>query len=211
MSVIKNIIFDLGGVFLKIDYQKTEDAFVALGITNFASYYKQDFVSKLFDDFETGKITANDFYNGFRNITQSNLTDTKIKNAWNAMLLGIWEDRLIWLQEISKHYNVYLFSNTNEIHYADVLRIYQETNPAKPFSSYFIKDYYSHILGLRKPNVESYTKVLNDQYLQANETLFIDDTLKNIEGAKQAGLQTLLLLPSMDLEKETNHFLQQYI
>jgi putative hydrolase of the HAD superfamily len=91
------------------------------------------------------------------------------------------------------------------------MHIFNQTNTAKLFSSYFIKDYYSHILGLRKPNVDAYIKVLDEQHLQASETLFIDDTLKNIEGAKQAGLLTLLLLPSMDLETEVSHFLQQYI
>ena len=142
MAVIKNIIFDLGGVLLQLDYQKTEDAFVALGIVNFNEYFKQDYVSTLFDEFETGKISTENFYNEFRNITKSNLNNTQIKNAWNAMLLPFWQDRLAWLEQISKQYNIFLLSNTNEIHYQEVLHIYNQTNPNKSFSNYFIKDYY---------------------------------------------------------------------
>ena len=211
MSKIKNIIFDLGGVLLQIDYQKTEDAFVALGITNFAEYYKQDFVSMLFEDFEIGKISANDFCDGIRKISKRNLTNVQIEIAWNAMLLSFWEDRLVWLEEMSKHYKIYLFSNTNEIHYNAVLEIYNKTYSTKTFSSYFIKDYYSHILGMRKPYKESYLEVLEAENLQANETLFIDDTFKNIEGAKQAELKVLLLLPNMNLQNKVNDFLEEFI
>ena len=208
MAVIKNIIFDLGGVLLQIDYQKTEESFVALGVKNFSKYFKQDFVSKLFDDFETGKISTNIFYNKFRTITKNNLTNLQIKNAWNAMLLTFWQNRLVWVESISTKYNIFLLSNTNEIHYNEVINIYNKSNSLKPFSSYFIKDYYSHILGLRKPIVSSYLKVIEEQHLLATETLFIDDTLKNIEGAKQASLQVLHLLPSMDLVLETIRFLE---
>ena len=209
MHSIKNIIFDLGGIFLQVDYQKTEDAFVALGISNFASYYKQDFVSKLFEDFETGLITPADFCNGFRQITNAHLTNEQIETAWNAMLGDFWAERLVWLEMIGKQYNVYLFSNTNETHYHALMEIYHQSNPGHDLSNYFIKDYYSHTLGMRKPYKESYVRLLNEHGLQAQETLFIDDTLKNIEGAKEAGLQTLLLLPTMDLEKEVTAYLKK--
>jgi putative hydrolase of the HAD superfamily len=209
MSKIKNIIFDLGGVFLQVNYQKTEDAFVKLGITNFAEYYKQDFVSTLFEDLEIGSISPQEFYDGLRNITQSSLTNQQIEIAWNAMLGNFWEDRLSFLEEIGKQYNVFLFSNTNQIHYECFIDIYQQTYPSKRFSNYFIKDYYSHILKMRKPYPNSYTHLLEQENLLATETLFIDDTFKNIEGANQAGLQVLHLLPSMNLQDEVNVFLEK--
>lgn len=199
---IKNIIFDLGGVLLQLDYQKTEDEFGNLGVKDFASYFKQDFASKLFADFETGKIDTNTFYNQFRITTKTNLTNSQIKNAWNAMLLSFWGDRLSWLKTISKKHPIFLLSNTNEIHYHEVINIYNQQNLAISFDSYFVKDYYSHILGLRKPNIETYLAVLNRQGLIANETLFIDDTIKNIIGAKKAGMQTFHLLPQMNLIDE---------
>jgi putative hydrolase of the HAD superfamily len=204
---IKNIIFDLGGIFLKINYQKTQDAFVNLGITNFEEYYKQDFVSKPFEQIEIGEISAEEFYEEIRIITNTNISNIDIENAWNAMLGDFWQDRLEWLDEINKRYNVYLFSNTNKIHYDCFLKTYEQTNPKHKFSDYFIKDYYSQVLGLRKPNVESYQAILKEQNLEAQETLFIDDTYKNIEGAKLAGLQTLHLTGSMNLITETNKLL----
>jgi len=68
------------------------------------------------------------------------------------------------------------------------------------FNKLFIKAYYSHEIGLRKPYPESFLYVLNKQHLNPGETLF---TLKNVEGAKQVGLQTIHLIPPatvLDLE-----------
>ena len=206
---IKNIIFDLGGIFLQVNYQKTEDAFVQLGVTNFSEFYKQDYVSQLFNDIEIGAITPQDFYSGIREIAKINLTNQQIENAWNAMLGEFWLDRLNWLNEIKGKYNIYLFSNTNEIHYNKLIEIYNQLNLPNSFSSYFIKDYYSQILGLRKPTPQSFNAILKEQNLQANETLFIDDTVKNIDGAKAVGLQTLLLLNDMDLIEEVEKILMR--
>lgn len=197
---IKNIIFDLGGVLIKIDYNKTREAFINLGIKNFDEYYQQDYVSKLFEDLEIGKISSTDFYFEFRKITNSQLTNFQIAEAWNAMLGEFWIDRLNWLDDLKSNYGIFLFSNTNEIHYRAFIKLFENTMPNKSFSNYFIKDYYSHIMGERKPNEKSFKTILAQQNLISKETLFIDDTLKNIEGAKLCGLQTLHLLPNTDLK-----------
>ncbi len=207
MAAIKNIIFDFGGIFINIDYQKTEDAFINLGIKNFAEYYKQDFVSKLFEDLEIGVITPLQFYDGFRQITNASLTNEQIENAWNALLGEYLLDRLEWLHTIKENYKIFLFSNTNKIHYDRFIKMYRNLKLPNSFSSYFIKDYYSHVLGLRKPNANSYNAILKEQGLLAGETIFIDDTLKNIEGAKAVGLQTLHLTIEMDLATEMNKLL----
>lgn len=199
MSKIKNIIYDLGGVLLQIDYSKTRAAFIALGITNFDDFYKQDFVSVVFENFEIGAISSNQFYDEFRKITNTHLTNEEIENAWNAMLGSFWIDRIDWLNTIKTDYNIFLFSNTNQIHYDAFVKIYKKNGFQQPFSNYFIKDYYSHILGDRKPNKKAYQNLILEQKLIPSETLFIDDTLKNIEGAAAAGLQTLYLKNGMDL------------
>lgn len=208
MTEIKNIIFDLGGIFLQIDYKKTEQAFVDLGFTNFGEYYQQDFVTKLFNDFEVGSISPEDFYNGIRHISQLPVTDGQIAHAWNAMMGIFWMERLQWLEGLKSRYRIYLFSNTNQIHYDKLIEILQLQIPGINFSDYFIKDYYSHTLGLRKPHVESYNAILTKENLLAEETLFIDDTFKNIEGAVQAGLKVLHLKPGMDLISEAENKLK---
>jgi putative hydrolase of the HAD superfamily len=190
----KNIIFDLGGVFMNLDYMLTEQAFINLGITQFPQMFSQHTANDLFEQLETGKISAETFYRQFREATHSQLTDHQIKTAWNAMILDFPPERMEWLDQIRKKYRIFLFSNTNIIHYQCFMDIVQRENDCENFDQYFIKAYYSHELGLRKPYVASFQKILEEQGLIAAETLFIDDTVKNIEGAEKAGLQTIHLV-----------------
>lgn len=195
MQKIKNILFDLGGIFIDIDFTATENAFVALGVSNFSDFYTQHTASTLFEDLETGKITPEQFYDRFRKETGCSLTDNEIRDAWNAMLGRFPVERLNWLEEIGFRYNIYLYSNTNIIHYEAFQQIYRDCTGKDNFDDYFIKAHYSHDLGLRKPYPESFRRLLELENLEAAETLFIDDSYKNIEGAKEVGLQTILLVP----------------
>ena len=195
MQQIKNIIFDLGGVFMNIDFAKTETAFAQLGVSDFNQYITQHTITELFELLEIGKISPEEFYDSFRKLTGKDLNDKQIADAWNALLLDFPKERIEWLDLINKKYNVFLFSNTNKIHYDLFSNTFKKETNGKDFNDYFIKAYYSHELGLRKPYPESYLYILDEQKLNANETLFIDDTIKNIEGAKLAGLQTFHLQP----------------
>ncbi len=193
MQQIKNIIFDLGGIFLNIDFAKTEQAFADLGVKGFDRYITQHSITGLFELLETGKISPEEFYKSFRKESCKDISDKQIADAWNALLLDFPAERLEWLDTIRSKYNVFLFSNTNKIHYDLFSENFREQNGGRDFNSYFRKAYYSHELGLRKPYPESYLSILHEQSLNAAETLFIDDTIKNIEGAQLAGLQTLHL------------------
>ena len=126
MTGIKNILFDLGGVFLDINYQLTEKAFIDLGIHDFGQRFNQQFSNTLFEDLETGKIDPADFYDAFRKETGSNLPNASIETAWNALLLDFPEERLIWLEDIKEKYPVYLYSNTNIIHYQCFMKMFED-------------------------------------------------------------------------------------
>ncbi len=194
MQPIKNIIFDLGGVFLNINFQLTNQAFKDLGVDRFETMFNQHHSNDLFELLETGKLSPVEFYDAFRKESQTDLSNDQIQKAWNALLLDFPTERIEWLNDIKNRYNIYLFSNTNEIHYDQFIVDFENAFPGKDFNGHFIKAYYSQTLGLRKPYVESYQQILTEQQLDPAETLFIDDTIKNIEGAKLAGLQTIHLV-----------------
>jgi HAD superfamily hydrolase (TIGR01549 family) len=201
MKDVKNILFDLGGVFLDINYQLTEKAFIDLGITDFDQRFNQQFSNTLFEDLETGKVDPEVFYHRFRKETETELSNEAIERAWNALLLDFPTERLEWLEKMGRKYPVYLYSNTNLIHYQCFMRNFEEKFEGKKFNDYFRKAYYSHELGLRKPYPSSYTRIMELENLNPTETLFIDDTLKNIKGAQEAGLQTIWLQPGMLLQE----------
>jgi putative hydrolase of the HAD superfamily len=193
MQKIRNIIFDLGGVFIAIDYFKTQDAFINLGVTHFSQLYTQQHASPLFELLETGKISPGEFYSRFREASGVQLTDGQIRTAWNAMLGNFYVDALEWLDAISKRYNIYLFSNTNKIHEDAFNIILQHQTGLPNIDRLFIKAYYSHTLGLRKPYPEAFNAIINEQGLNPAETMFIDDSIGNVQGAIAVGLNGLFL------------------
>ncbi len=193
MQKIKNIIFDMGGVILNLDFLKTELAFAEYGIGNFNQYYTLQTATPVFEQLETGKISPEDFYDVFRKITLSTISNQQIEIAWNAMLLDFPTERISLLKELRSKYQIYLLSNTNEIHYRHIMKIFKEQNDGEDFNDIFIKAYYSHQLGMRKPDKIIFETVLKDADLLAGETIFIDDAIANIESAKSTGLQTIHL------------------
>ena len=186
---IKNIIFDLGGVLLLIDYDLTEKAFKKLGLTDFDKLYNQFNQNNLFDAYETGKISSDEFRKALKQHLPVSVSNEQIDAAWNTMLLEMPEERIAMLYKLKKHFNIYLFSNTNEIHIKH-FREYMDTKFGKSlFDDIFIEHYYSHKLGARKPNPASFQKVLDLENLKAEETFFIDDSPQHIEGAKSIGIK----------------------
>lgn len=193
----KNLILDLGGVLLNLSFPKTEDAFKALGLADFNNHFSQFKASPLFEELETGKVSKEQFLEHFKRETGLVKPDTAIVAAWNAMLLDFPPERVQWLETLAGRYRLFLYSNTNAFHHDAFQASFLEAFPKKPFDDYFDKAYYSHILGLRKPYAASYTALLNDAGIKAAETIFIDDTYPNIEGALEAGLQAIHLKPGM--------------
>ena len=197
VTPVKNIIFDLGGVLINLDYQLTRKAFENLGVANFNDLYTQHHANPLFEQLEVGAIEPEAFYEALRQTTGLTLTNRQIETAWNAMLLDFPAERLNWLSQIKNKYNIYLFSNTNVIHYNAFIHIYEQVAHQLGldinFEHFFTTAYYSHTLGQRKPEVAAFEAVIRDAKLDPAQTLFIDDTLLNIEGAQKAGLQTIFL------------------
>jgi len=194
MQGVKNIIFDLGGVLFNIDFKKTEAAFVALGVENFSEMFTQHHSNDLFIQLETGAISPDEFYDAFRRETNTNLSNEQIKIAWNGMLVSFTKERIDWLRKIKDRYNIFLFSNTNQIHYDEIMALFKRDVGTDDFNELFIKPYYSHEMRLRKPYFDSFQHIIDEQKLKIEETLFIDDTIKNIESANALGLQTIHLV-----------------
>ncbi len=194
-----SIILDLGGVILNIDFAKVTNEFKILGVNNFEEKYSQSKANHLFRHFETGKIKEAEFYNVCRREMNFKITNEQIKNAWNSMLLNFREMALHTLVKIKPKYKLFLLSNTNIIHLKCFEDIYQK-QVGGSIAKYFDKIYYSHQIGLRKPDKEAFEYVLKENDLVVAQTVFIDDSLQNIDAAKNLGLQTIHLKEGMKLE-----------
>ena len=106
MNEIKNIIFDLGGVILKLDYSKTEDEFKKIGVVHFKELYSQKKQTLLFDDFEKGKIKPEEFISSLKESENLKIKEIDFINAWNAMLLEIPVEKLEFIENLKKNYKI---------------------------------------------------------------------------------------------------------
>ena len=200
MQGIKNIIFDLGGVILNLDNQRTEDAFVNLGVKNIRQFFGHGHAASFFREYEVGAISDRQFIDSIREMAGLNgVSDQAIVDGWNALLLDFPPERIELLKKLGESYRIFLFSNTNALHLAALRRIYGQAFGAGSLDDHFERTYYSHLLKMRKPDRASYEHILLENQLEGRETLFVDDAIINVEGAEQAGLKGLYLRPGISL------------
>ena len=189
MKETELILFDLGGVLIDIDYQATEHAFIELGVTDFQHHYTQFNQDRLFDLFETGRISAQHFINKLLPIVKRGTSPNQIVHAWNAMILSFPKNKVNLLLELAKTKRIALLSNTNELHMVQVQKAWRKAC-AVPFESLFEKVFLSHEIHQRKPDIETFQWVCAQLKVEEASVLFIDDSPQHILGAKKAGLKT---------------------
>ncbi len=190
---VKNIIFDLGGVLLNIDFNRTYDAFKDLGVSDLKSQFNLYAADKLFEALEIGAVSEDDFCTALLKKCKPGTSFEQIRNAWNAILVDFRLESLDFLSSLSDKYNLYLLSNTNSIHLTAFHQIFTKQTGKENFDAYFKEAYYSHLIKKRKPFPATYQHVIDLAGIKSAETLFIDDSKLNIDGAKEAGLNTYLL------------------
>ncbi len=192
LTNIKNIVFDLGNVLLNLDFDASIQAFQKIGLKTDVLDRKQAYSDPVFYELEVGKITPFEFRKRVRHLLKNQkLTNQQIDDAWSAMILDIPANRVEMIQKLKQKYKVYLFSNTNQIHISKLHKEFKKQHGIE-FPSLFVKDYYSYEIHERKPDLISYEKVIELSGINPEESLFVDDLEKNIEGAQKAGLKTLL-------------------
>ena len=189
LSDFDTIIFDFGGVILDIDPDLSRRWFAEmLGIEN-ARKLETEQLPQLY---ETGSISRTEFVNRINHIAKTNIPENEIIAAWNAMLLNYKPARIEWIKRLHKDHKLLLLSNTNDAHFEyfhnKLIAEYGVT-----FYQLFDHIYLSHEMGLLKPSHEIYERVIAEQQLNLQRTLFIEDTARNVAGAQEVGLQTLLI------------------
>ena len=189
-SRIQTIIFDMGGVFYRVAPQKTVDALNKLtrSAAN-APEISYSFASKFLplEAYEQGRISTEEFREIVRRDCRLVADDDAFDAAWNALMIGVYEDNVRLLPKLKQRFSLILLSNNNPIHYSTL-----EEQCGEIFE-FFDALYFSHFIGLTKPDSSLYRKVLADHNLKAEESLFIDDSKVNTDGARAVGMKVLCL------------------
>lgn len=179
--MIDTIIFDFGDIFINLDKQATIDGLERLGLSS----WNED-LDQLNISFEKGQISRDAFLLGIQKQIP-NATIDEILMAWNAVLLDFPLYRLEFLQLLSKKFRLFLLSNTDAIH-IDHFEQREGASFYGDFYQCFEKVYFSYEMGMRKPDAEIYTTLINRHELAPKRTLFVDDKKDNTDAAKVLGL-----------------------
>ena len=186
---IETIIFDLGGVIIDLDaksviaqFQRYSDK-TANNINCLISQ-SQDLI-----EYEMGKMSDSDFCQAVNKLLHIELSQASFETIWNSFLGNIKQDKLHLMLALKNRFNLLILSNTNAIHQRSF-----DQRVGKLISSRIMSDmvhtaYYSHELGLRKPDPNIYKRVIDLQNLNPTRTLFFDDRCENINMAQDFGIQ----------------------
>lgn len=205
--IIKNLIFDLGGVLLDLDFDAPFRLFRKLNKNETIGDPKMLLQDPVFTGFETGRVTPEDFRSRLRHLLNNpGATDAELDQTWCSMLKEVPAEKVALLRELSADFRLFLYSNTNAIHIPWFSqRFFEQHNIEWP--SLFEKTFYSHEINDRKPLLSGYRKVLGLAAIDPAETLFVDDLLQNVEAAEESGLKVLHYTPGDDLRMEVRRAL----
>lgn len=186
--MIKNIIFDWGGVLIHLDKGRCTEAFRQLGVEvsdELTNPYGQ---RTDLADFERGTMSVDEFHETVRRVYAPGLTDEQIDKAWSALLLDIPAYKLDMLLELKKKYRLYLLSNTNAVHWVEGRKRFDYRGYKA--EDYFDQIFLSHEIHELKPSPEAFLKVAKLAGIKPEETLFIDDLEASCKSAEALGFHT---------------------
>lgn len=189
--VIKNIVFDLGGVIMTLDPAETLRRFKALGLSDAERYLDAYTQSGIFGNLEEGKITAEAFRSKLSSLTGHELTFDECKHAWLGYRKDVPQRNLDLLKELrAKGYRLILLSNTNPF-MMDWALSCEFDGKGSSLNDYFDALYLSYRLGIMKPAPDFFRQVLDNENILPEETLFVDDGPRNVEAAGKLGFMTM--------------------
>ena len=188
--MIKDIVFDFGGVLTTIDTDRALARFNELGLANPKDYINSYCQKGPFFALENGDIDAGQFCDELGKLCKRSITYDDAKYAWCGFITEVHEDFLEFLQPLRSTYRLSVLSNTNPF-IQGWARSPQFTSCGKSLDDYFDMLFLSYCMKCSKPGEEIYRKMLADGGMVAGETLFIDDSDKNLEAAARVGIKTL--------------------
>jgi len=194
---IKNLLFDLGGVIMDIEKANCVEAFRKLGLKNPESYFGEFSQQGIFMLLERGDVSVEDFHAALRPNMPEGITDKEIDMAFCRFLTGIPVKRLRDLQQLRKHYKVYMLSNTNPIMWNSTIKD-EFTKDGLQREDYFDGIVTSFIANSLKPEEKIFRYAEQALGINPEETIFFDDSQANLDAATKLGFHTALVVPGTE-------------
>lgn len=207
--MIKNLLFDLGGVIMDIRRENCVEAFERLGMKDADSFLGVYAQSGPFEAIENGSATPGEFRTQVRRVIgRDDITDEQIDTAFQKFLLGIPPERLKHLDELHKRFRIYMLSNTNPIMWhGDIARYFARSG--HPVEYYFDGVLRSYKAGVMKPKPEIFLMARDIFGIKPEETIFLDDSQSNCDAAAALGFKTICVKPGTEFMDLLDKFTPQ--
>lgn len=202
-----SLIFDLGNVIIPLKNEKIwwEESWCGI-------FQNPEKINRLreegfFIEYERGSFDTAYFIQHLSPFLKLDKSQDDIVNAWNSLLLSIPIHRIDFLRQLKNKYNIYLLSNTNEIHLDYIIQQLKVEHGRDILDEVFQHCYYSYKIKEVKPDVSIYQMVIDELNIDAKKTLFMDDKTANLEGAQKVEIQTLHIHPDQDIVELMSRFI----
>ena len=195
--MIKNLLFDLGGVIMDIRRLNCVASFERLGMKDADSFLGEYSQKGPFLQLEEGAISEAEFRTAVRQFIDGEVSDEQIDSAFCDFLVGIPKYRLEQLRELKKQYGIYMLSNTNSIMWRSRIAedFRQEGLEREDYFDGIVTSFEARSI---KPDAKIFHTVVEKLGIKPEETLFLDDSQKNLDAAAELGFQTLLVTPGSE-------------
>lgn len=200
--MIKNLVFDFGGVIVDFEFSRALAAFERVGLKNPTEYLDSFHQRGFFMELESGRIGADEFVRRLSECAEREVSYAEAREAWlGFFLMPVPPERLACLEELRRDYRLYVLSNTNPF-VMDWARSSEFSPAGKPLDAYFDKLYLSYEMKCMKPAREIFDRMASDAQLIPAETLYIDDSAANAAAGAALGYRTLCPESNADWREE---------
>ena len=189
----------MGGVLVDLDIEDCKKAFKErLGYYDIDEIIDACHQKGIYGDLEEGILSADDFRSIVLAGSRPDAVAEDVDEAMSHILVGIEPYKAEMLKRLSEKYELYMLSNNNPICVRYSRKMFEDAGI--PLENIFRKCYFSYEMKALKPSETFYRNVVSDIGLPAEQMLFIDDSMKNVEGSVAAGLPAVFYQPGTDLE-----------
>ena len=196
--MIRAIVFDLGGVLIDLDFDSCVRSFrEILGYERITELLDLSHQKGIYGDMEAGLITTDEFRAEVLRDSRPGCVPADVDRAMAGLLIGMDPKKVTLLERLAERFDIYGLSNNNEISTARMHEIYEENG--LDWQKVFKKEFISCRMKMMKPSREIFDAAAAEIGFPPGEILFVDDSLKNVDGARAAGWQAVLYVQGTDL------------
>lgn len=200
----------MGGVLLPIEREGAVARLAALGVPEADSLLDSYCQTGIFGELENGSITDEQFRRELGKMAGRELSWNECQHFWKGYftLGGAPPEILGALKRFrSEGYRLIMLSNTNPF---VVGWLFGPDFPGgQPLDKYFDATYVSYKCRVMKPEPKIFQMVLDGEKIKADETLMVDDGVKNAAGAASAGMLTFCPMNGVDWREEIYRILDR--